>query len=163
MIITVWWDGCRISILEACPDTVLPSHLPTVSAHTLQLWEPTELCSQVSIFFLQRSEAKHSRNIFVFFKTWMETSLCDRENNGIFFYNFALRGAVTHSAWTLHFFQVNSQANTSLLLVLLQKLRPPISIFYYYGNNTNNWPKEKHSNHVLCGSGCLFLIKKQTL
>lgn len=35
-----------ISILEACPDTVLSSRLPTVSAHTLQLCEPTVLLSQ---------------------------------------------------------------------------------------------------------------------
>ena len=35
-----------ISVLEACPDTVLSSRLPTVSAHTLQLCEPTVLLSQ---------------------------------------------------------------------------------------------------------------------
>lgn len=37
----VWLSG-----LEACPDTVLSSRLPTVSAHTLQLCEPTVPCSQ---------------------------------------------------------------------------------------------------------------------
>lgn len=35
-----------LSVLEACPDTVLSSRLPTVSAHTLQLCEPTVLHSQ---------------------------------------------------------------------------------------------------------------------
>lgn len=35
-----------LSILEACPDTVLSSCLPTVSAHTLQLCVPTALYSQ---------------------------------------------------------------------------------------------------------------------
>lgn len=36
-----------LSVLEASPDTVLSSRLPTVSAHTLQLCEPTVLHSQV--------------------------------------------------------------------------------------------------------------------
>ena len=35
-----------LSVLEACPDTVLSSRLPTVSAHTLQLWEATVLHSR---------------------------------------------------------------------------------------------------------------------
>lgn len=35
-----------LSVLEACPDTVLSSRLPTVSTHTLQLCEPTVLHSQ---------------------------------------------------------------------------------------------------------------------
>lgn len=36
-----------LSVLEACPDTVLSSRLPTVSAHTLQLCEPTVLQSSL--------------------------------------------------------------------------------------------------------------------
>lgn len=41
MVITVWRDGCLTKRFEACPDTILSSRLPTVSAHTLQLCEPT--------------------------------------------------------------------------------------------------------------------------